>query len=753
VAALFFTLQQGQALLVALVFVLIITVVGLSFAALYSGRVRQNAAYVNGYTAQYIAEAGVNRFLWVLNSTEGWGNKDQYDFLSHPSGTTYYFSGYYQDGQGYYYLAAQNKIDAGVSSTPDAVQVTCTGWLKSDPGNTFTIQAELAVQQFTQNVLFSDYMKTSPDGGSQHIFFASGDNITGPVYTNDVFLIDSSGGAPAFNSLSGANEPVKEALHYGSWPDGPNDGPYSTSGLSFTSLGITFQYQPGNNNNGYYLATAGASKPTGTAWPPQPGPYLPMRQASDLAAFAQSGGYYFKGRTSIYLNGSTMNVVTYDNDPDSYPPDNTLTAGHSYYGYFHVMTGLPLPPNGVIYVDGQTDSTCDGSGLSGGIVGEESSTPVNNGTNYWYVSGNKSDNDLYNGRDYKFTNDMGNVFVYGTLKGQLTIGAANNIYICGSDPTQAYPSTNSTSPYPHLSSGGVRYVDAVGPTCTDMLGLVAGNYAMFIRYDWPQWPTNGTSGNPTDCKSSVDYYPFTWENTTGKYTNPQNGSVTDDLPDNPTIDAVVMASGDSFTLEGIGIFNNPLTYPNSLSEDLGTLTLYGSLIEEYRGILLDIQYNNNTCYQLGYSMNYNYDTRLLYETPPHFLQPSQSGWGVLNWKRIPTPTSGSSAVPATCFETVLWGNPSISGNGTGTNGLIATAGYGQSLKLNASVTQGCPTMQWSVTTWSYPHPTNPVTYPMIDPYSGYLYDIATAGTVTVEAESADTSTPISTTGTVTVQAP
>jgi hypothetical protein len=722
--------QRGQALLAALIILMIITVVGLSFAALYTGRVRQNTSYVHGYTAQYIAEAGINQFLWVLNSTEGWGNFDQYDFLSQTG--PYKYSGYYPDGQGYYYLTAQNKNTGGFS-TPAAINVTCTGWLKSDPSHPYTFQAELAVQEFTQNVYFTDHEQTSPDAGSQRVVFGSNDIINGPIFTNDVFSIN---GQPQFNST------VSEGLKY---------APYSPT---FPQGGSNFNYQNGQNRTypgNYYLVSG--TPPFGTGWPPIQHGTLNIPPAGNLAQYAQNGGYYFKGRTCIYLhvlNGQgVMDVVTYDNDPASYYPND---AGH--IGEFHVIRNLKLPDNGVIYVDGNTDSNCDGpSGSLNPIKGEESSTSIeyqdtSGWDNFYNVSGtlnngtftDQYDNGTNHGRDLKFTNDMGNVFVSGTLSGQLTIGAANNIYICGSDPTRPYPSLNSTPPYPHLSSGGVTYNNSA----TDMLGLVAGNYVMLMRYDWPETPPDGTS-EPSYYDDQ--YYPFSWQylSSASGFTAPYDtsnpnyydnindcyiasssaspASIVDDLPNIVTIDGAIMASNYSLTLEGVGIFNQ-----SGGNELLGTITLDGSLIQEYRGAVEYIGY-------LGYGKNYVYDSRFLNETPPHFLQSQSSGWGVLNWRRIPTPPG----IPA--MSTPVLGQIT----GTGTNGLTVTHGYGVSLNLTVPVTPSgaCQTIQWSVV--------NPNgTSPEIDPYTGYLFNITTEGSFTVKATSADTSVPVSTTGIVTV---
>jgi hypothetical protein len=675
--------QHGQALVIALIFMMIIVIIGLSFAGMYNGqlgRLSRNTAYVHGYTAQYIAEAGIDRFLWVLNSQ--WGNQDNYDFL-HETGT-YTFSGYYPDGQGYYYLTVLNVG----GSTPDAVQVTSTGWLKSDPANEFTIKAELAVQQFTQNLFFTDYEQTSPDGGSAPVHFTNNNIMDGPVRTNDVFHID---GNPQFNGGPGS---VKYAA-----------APTQGGGDSYDA----------SDTRGY----DGTGNPIGS-WPPKKVTALPLPGAGSLKQFAQNGGYYFSGRTCIYLHGTEMDVVTYDNDPDNYPPDDgsTCTAddGRIFYREFHEMDNLPLPSNGVIYVDGNQDSSCDGGAA---IVGEENTTQVRNGGDYYGVS-------TYNGRDLKFTNDMGNVFVSSSpsdpFTGQLTIGANNNIYVSWADPCTPYEyADGETAAQRNAASGGL-----ICSGSNSMLGLCAQNYVLLMRYDWPLNPCSGSGTGHAEAANEDDQYTsFNWELLS---TDTSAASAIDDLPYNVTIDGVVMTNNLSFTLEGIGIYN----YQNP-REGLGTITLDGSLIQEYRGIVQT--YSGATAY-LGYDKSYSYDSRLLYETPPHFVQPSEAGWGVLNWQRAPPATVPAMSAP------VLG---AISGNGSGPNGLTVTHGAGKWLALSTSVTPAgaCPTVQWSVV--------NPSgTSPEIDPYSGYLYNLTAQGSFTVCATSADTSVPVSTTGIVTV---
>jgi hypothetical protein len=94
--------------------------------------------------------------------------------------------------------------------------------------------------------------------------------------------------------------------------------------------------------------------------------------------------YRFQGRTTIVLNGTTMTVTTgYDR--------NAVTT-----------TTLPLPPNGVIYVDNSTRGSC-----SGGFVRSQT----------------------YGGSGRGAPTFCGNAWIRGTYSGDLTIAADNDVIV------------------------------------------------------------------------------------------------------------------------------------------------------------------------------------------------------------------------------------------------------------------------------------------------------------------------------------
>lgn len=159
-------------------------------------------------------------------------------------------------------------------------------------------------------------------------------------------------------------------------------------------------------------------------------------------------GCLFTGPTRITLNSSgTMNVTS------PLTRSSNCTVG----------SNRPLPPNGVIYVQGVPASTTDPnySACPSAHPLRPSVIPSNDITPYG--------------------NCAGDVFVSGSLRGRLTIASANNIIVVG----------NTTY--------------ATGINGTDILGLVADNYVEIFH---PVRCTN-TIGNPPRCTNWADLTNFT----------------------------------------------------------------------------------------------------------------------------------------------------------------------------------------------------------------------------------------------------
>lgn len=197
----------------------------------------------------------------------------------------------------------------------------------------------------------------------------------------------------------------------------------------------------------------------------------------------------------------------------------------------------------------------------------------------------------------KFNLDAGNVFIGGTLNGRLTVAAANDIYITDYDPTVLTLRTNT------MVTNGVKYKNVTfskdtdngnisySPTnATDMLGLIANRHVGILTNGWfktDSWSPAPASGDITVC-------------------------------------AAVFAIGGKFGNSAQLANSNNTSYPSTP----GTLTLWGSIIQSERGAVGKFSGDTTT---EGYSKDYAHDPRLLYDQPPYFLEPMNSGWEINEW--------------------------------------------------------------------------------------------------------------------------
>jgi Tfp pilus assembly protein PilX len=235
--------------------------------------------------------------------------------------------------------------------------------------------------------------------------------------------------------------------------------------------------------------------------------------------------------------------------------------------------GVPLPANGVVYVQNVPK------------------TPTTD-PNYWNpadaaipskkcVASNPTGSPLSNPIGYPVKGDVtaygcdtGDVFIEGSLKGKLTVAAENNVVI----------------------TWNITYQGGAGGT--DILGLIANNFVeVYHPFGCPAYKANGT------CNSSQ-----TNLNPTGK------ASTFGD----PQISAAILSVNHSFRVQNY-----------ASGARLGDLNVTGAIAQRYRGI---VGLTGST----GYLKNYVYDTKLKYGSPPKFLDPVKSAFGVTVWSE-PSP--------------------------------------------------------------------------------------------------------------------
>jgi hypothetical protein len=168
----------------------------------------------------------------------------------------------------------------------------------------------------------------------------------------------------------------------------------------------------------------------------------------------------------------------------------------------------------------------------------------------------------------------GDVFLRGTLNGRLTIAGENNIDVVANTTYQS-------------GTGG-----------TDLLGLIANNYVEIYH------PV-GSSSAPSSCRSGIEV---------NNYYNLETFSCSGSTFSNPTIHAAILSVNHSFRVQNY-LYGE---------DNLGAITVQGAIAQRYRGIVGLI----NTA---GYGKNYNYDQRLKYQSPPHFLEPIAAAWQIVTW--------------------------------------------------------------------------------------------------------------------------
>ena len=476
--------EQG----IALITVLLITMIALALVsaltayALGSQPISKHDQDWNA--ALSAAQAGLNDYIYRLNQN---GNYWQYSATNLPPDGNLAFKQYVAvpgpTNQGYF----RYKADTSTLATDGTIKLTVTGNVN---GVTRTIYSTLRRRSFLDYLYFTNYETKDPalyldppdpftptqaqnncakydyagrNANCIDIYFISQDTINGPLHSNDEIHIC---GNPTFN------------------------GPVTTS------------YNPASGNRWF---DCGGSNPhfqsSGDPKYAAPLQMPPNNAALKLDADGTKGGQgcLYTGPTQITLNSNgTMTVVS--------PETKTATNANCGPG-----TNVPLPANGVVYVQNVPSVSSDPNYWNGCPY---TTAPVA-GT-YPYPPGLivpiKNDANTY-------SCTAGDVFVSGTLKGQLTIGSENNINIVG----------NTTY--------------ASGTSGTDVLGLVADDDVNVFHPVQVSSLSGGCTGT----------------NLAGSLSNPQ-------------IDAAILSIQHTFIVPYYNC-GNPL----------GTLNVLGAIAQEYRG--------------------------------------------------------------------------------------------------------------------------------------------------------------------------
>ncbi|MBM7854071.1 hypothetical protein JOC37_000443 [Desulfohalotomaculum tongense] len=543
----FFNNEKGIVLPIVVVIIAIVTVLGFSAVFVVNSETNMIKRSAGARDAIYYAEAGVHKYLWHLN-------KD---------------STFYQTGTG-------------------------TG---------------LVPVEFYPNGYPRKYQPTAYEDGFYQLIIEPPQYIEDSAETEPFLTIISTGwtkSSPADRRTIKVKVQKRKFTQYGMvtnneineygerlyWVSGEKFyGPLHSNDILYISGRPTF-YGPvtytggidGADKDNKNIFKQGAAQADPLTFPPG---------NSDLKAWATSpGGHYYNGRTCIMLRGDKYDVRTYDRDSGQWKYNgvpyrykagkyiNELTneSYNNFSDFAAACPSLDLPENGVIYVDGET------------------------------YDQRHADNHPFT---YCWRPEYGNVFISGKLQGQLTVVAANDLFITGYNPTDwrnpRYSSLERTEgvTYEKTSftqvmddSGWLRtrvHVDA-GYNGVDMLGLVAGFKIRILHYNWP-----------------AQKDPFYW----GSRWIP-----IDVAPYNITIHAALYVPHSSYGFQYA-----------EMGKRKGTITLVGSITQKYRGFVGSTGLIGGT----GYKKVYSHDPRMKFDSPPHFTDPANSGWRSISWQEVAPP--------------------------------------------------------------------------------------------------------------------
>jgi Tfp pilus assembly protein PilX len=528
-----------------------------------------------------------------------------------------------------------------LASANNSITVTSTGRVH---GVTRTIQVSVSRGGSTQFVYYTDYEDADPtnsvvyrsgppsnsycykhywegrssnESGCVEINFISGDVINGKVHTNDTPLMN---GTPAFGDNFEVSDPACKT---------------ATA-----------------SNNDYYGCWHGntGSRPNFQKPPPKYAAQLQLPDnTNDMSKFPGCG---YVGSTRIRFTGDGKMLV--------WSPNSVVPAA---CGGSHPMgVSVAVPDNQVIYVSAAPSThQCAAGEIGDGL-------PLSGDLNMTYA-------DQYCGQ--------GNLYVEGSIKGRVTMAAENSIVLTG-DLTLAgglngtdmaglvagnsvevmhpWLDFNATSCPSGTSSVGATYTRTPGKWVSAGAGGTPPKSGMVWQGEnwtqdrWGNWSVTrgGWVNQPTDSKGRAQLWQAgywsqdsrgNWSWTSGKWVV-KSGNYGYDSSSGwqsgasgkywlgESWDPMYECQGESSTYPHmatsghLSIYASIQTLQHSFfvqsydkGEHQGSLDVYGSIAQRYRGIV-----GTGDQYGTGYLKNYNYDTRLVYSSPPYFPQWVGASW-------------------------------------------------------------------------------------------------------------------------------
>ncbi len=434
---------------------------------------------------------------------------------------------------------------------------------------TRTVQATLRRRSFIDYLYFTDYETKDPAAYDTGV----NDNFTpAQAQTNCAKHYYEGRDAACTNIWFSSSDTINGPLH-------SNDAIHIFHNSSPKFLGdVTTSYQPASGprwiNGGGATPSFKPGDPKYAAPLTMPPSNTAVKSEADKALGGT--GCLFTGPTSITLNfAGTMTVVS--------PFTRTTATDHN--NCFSSPSPQALPANGVIYVQNVPSSSSDSNYTSGCITSPQlKPRQTSTGAPVQHPLGYPELHDITT-----YPCKTGDVFLQGMLKGRLTIAADNNIEIVDN----------------------VQYQGGTGGN--DILGLVANNYVE-IYHPVAHVVSNG---QPSNAYCDIVYLKDPFHSTSNDwYCNLDLPGVTHALND-PIVQAGILTVQHSFRVQN---------YLYGDDAPLGKINVTGAIAQKYRGIVGLIGTSGS-----GYGKNYNYDQRLKYQSPPHFLNPIAAAWKIATW--------------------------------------------------------------------------------------------------------------------------
>ncbi len=465
--------------------------------------------------------------------------------------------------------------------------------------------------------------------------FISGENFSGPVYSNDELSIC---GSPSFSAglITGMPDPTYLGT---SWPSTDSDG---------DALG--------------YMLTPGCSStaPSVSFGPSQSLPSVTTSFASDASSSSSSLGCLYTGPTMIYFqtNTTTNTTTMWVWSPLSRATGNAACGGDlnsledSNGTINETFAQASIPPDGVIYVQDVPTETGNANYVSASALASlqmPSDSSMDDMFGSWTCLDPATADEPASLLTAPTTDveepdycqaEFGDLFVSGAVGEPVTVAAQNNVYVtrstgiaCALDDSGTLSETDPSS-IPACTSG---------TGSDEVLGIASGEN-IWLSHNVPP-STLATSEDSTAsawgsqaglaCTDPADAVPSS-ASAVFQYVAPDCDLSDDTTPsgstgntENPVIDAATAA------------LNGAVGIENQDEGDVsgGGLYLNGTDVGEFRGPFAEDG-------QSGYDKEISYDTRFEWLTPPDFIQATEAVWTVT--ELTDCGSSGSAAPPTSC---------------------------------------------------------------------------------------------------------